>query len=137
MLTIRARRFLKKTRRKLTVNGNETLGFDMSKVECYNCHKRGHFAREYKARRNQNTKHKESTRRSVPMETPASTALVSCDGLGGYDWNDQAEEGPNYELMAYTSLSSDSKLVAGNRSSNWNRSSQGAGTDLVRELELI
>nr|GEV23107.1 reverse transcriptase domain-containing protein [Tanacetum cinerariifolium] len=25
----------------------------------------------------------------MPMETPASTALVSCDGLGGYDWSDQ------------------------------------------------
>ncbi|GJX55809.1 putative ribonuclease H-like domain-containing protein [Tanacetum coccineum] len=45
MLTMRARRFLKNTGRKLTVNGNETIGFDKSKVECYNCHKRGHFAR--------------------------------------------------------------------------------------------
>nr|GEU91298.1 hypothetical protein [Tanacetum cinerariifolium] len=51
-----------------------------------------------------------STRRSVPLETPASTNLVSCDGLGGYDWSDQAEEGPNYALMAYTSSSSNSKV---------------------------
>ncbi|GKG01614.1 hypothetical protein Tco_0306319 [Tanacetum coccineum] len=43
MLTMRARRFLKNTRRNLTVNDNETIGFDKSKVECYNCHKRGHF----------------------------------------------------------------------------------------------
>ncbi|GKF58679.1 hypothetical protein Tco_0172216, partial [Tanacetum coccineum] len=41
MLTMRARRFLKNTIRKLTVIGNETIGFDKSKVECYNCHKRG------------------------------------------------------------------------------------------------
>nr|GEY24159.1 hypothetical protein [Tanacetum cinerariifolium] len=80
MLTMRAIRFLKKTRKKLTVNGNETPGFDMSKVECYNCHKRGHFARECRAPRNQDNKHKESTRRSVLVETPASIALVSCDG---------------------------------------------------------
>nr|GEV52495.1 ribonuclease H-like domain-containing protein [Tanacetum cinerariifolium] len=85
MLTMRAKRFLKKTRRKLNVNGNETVGFDMSKVECYNCHKRGHFARECRAPRNQDNKHKESTRRSVPVETPGFTAFVSCDGLGGYD----------------------------------------------------
>ncbi|GJY53420.1 ribonuclease H-like domain-containing protein [Tanacetum coccineum] len=39
MLTIRARRFLKNKGRKLTINGNETIGFDKSKVECYNCHK--------------------------------------------------------------------------------------------------
>nr|GEU88647.1 putative ribonuclease H-like domain-containing protein [Tanacetum cinerariifolium] len=47
--------------------------------------RRGHFAMECKAPRNQDTKHNESTRRSVPVETPASTALVPCDGLGGYD----------------------------------------------------
>nr|GEY60606.1 ribonuclease H-like domain-containing protein [Tanacetum cinerariifolium] len=81
MLTMRARRFLNKTRRKLTINGNETLGFDMSKVECYNCHKRRHFVRECRALRNQDTKHKNSTKKSMPVETPASIALVSCDGL--------------------------------------------------------
>nr|GEU89614.1 ribonuclease H-like domain-containing protein [Tanacetum cinerariifolium] len=32
------------------------------------------------------------------------------DGLGGYDWSDQKEEGPNYSLMAFLSLSSDSKV---------------------------
>ncbi|GJW90340.1 putative ribonuclease H-like domain-containing protein [Tanacetum coccineum] len=70
---------------KLTVKGNETIGFDKSKVECYNCHKRGNFARECRAPRNQDNKNKESSRRSVHVETSTSTALVSCDGLGGYD----------------------------------------------------
>ncbi|GJU99009.1 putative ribonuclease H-like domain-containing protein [Tanacetum coccineum] len=88
MLTMRARRFLKNTGRKLTLNGNETIGFDKSKVECYNCHKRGHFARGCRAPRNQDNKNKEISRRSVLVETTTSTALVSCDGLGGYDWSD-------------------------------------------------
>ncbi|GJS86183.1 putative ribonuclease H-like domain-containing protein [Tanacetum coccineum] len=110
MLTMRARRFLKNTRRKLTVNGNETISFDKSKVECYNCHKRGHFARECRVQRNQDNKYKESLRRSVPVETSTSTALVSCDGLGRYDWSNQAEEGPNNALMAYLSSSSDSEV---------------------------
>ncbi|GJZ01954.1 hypothetical protein Tco_0519915 [Tanacetum coccineum] len=110
MLTMRARRFLKNTGRKLTVNDNETIGFDKSKVEFYNCHKRGYFARECRALRNQDNKNKESSRRSVPVETSTSIALVSCDGLGGYDWSDQAEEGPNYGLMAFSPSSPDSEV---------------------------
>ncbi|GKF76740.1 hypothetical protein Tco_0229210 [Tanacetum coccineum] len=89
MLTMRARRFLKNIGRKLTINGNESVGFDKSKEECYNCYKKkGHFAKEYRALRNQDYKNKESTRRTVPIETSTSTTLVSCDGLGGYDWSD-------------------------------------------------
>nr|GEZ45447.1 hypothetical protein [Tanacetum cinerariifolium] len=56
MLTMRARRFLKKTGRKLTINGNETIGFDKSN-------------------------------------------------------SNQAEEGPNYALMTFTSSSFDLKIV--------------------------
>nr|GEU88751.1 ribonuclease H-like domain-containing protein [Tanacetum cinerariifolium] len=46
MLTMRARRFLQKTGINLGANGPTSMGFDMSKVECYNCHRKGHFARE-------------------------------------------------------------------------------------------
>ncbi|GKB56376.1 hypothetical protein Tco_0912562, partial [Tanacetum coccineum] len=60
MLTMRARRFLKNIGRKLTVNGNETVGFDLLLMEM---------------------------------------RLLS----------DQAEEGPNYALMAFLSSSPDSE----------------------------
>ncbi|GJX75972.1 retrovirus-related pol polyprotein from transposon TNT 1-94 [Tanacetum coccineum] len=86
MLTMRARRFLKNTGRKVIINGNETIVFDKSKVECYNCHKRGHFVKECRTPINQESKNREIIRRSVPMETTTSNALISCDGLGlGYN----------------------------------------------------
>ncbi|GJY82608.1 ribonuclease H-like domain-containing protein [Tanacetum coccineum] len=110
MLIMRARRFLKSTGRKFSVNGTETIVVDKSKVKCYNCHKRGYFARECRAPRNQENRNRENTRRVVPMEKITSNALVSCDG-SGYDWCDQAEEGlTNFALMAYSSTSSNSKV---------------------------
>nr|GEU80946.1 hypothetical protein [Tanacetum cinerariifolium] len=108
MLTMRAMRFLKNTGRKFSFNDNETIVFDKSKVECYNCHKRDTSL----GSASQDTKHKERIKRIVPVETPTSAVLVSCDGLGGYDWSDQAEEGPtNFALMAYSSTSSNSEIV--------------------------
>ncbi|GKE21554.1 hypothetical protein Tco_1433066, partial [Tanacetum coccineum] len=86
MLTIRAKRFIKRTGRKLDING-QRVGFDKSKVEFYNCHKHGHF-----------------------------NALIAQDGIGGYDWSYQVEEEQptNHALMAFTSSgrssSSDSEV---------------------------
>nr|GEU40597.1 retrovirus-related Pol polyprotein from transposon TNT 1-94 [Tanacetum cinerariifolium] len=107
MLTMRARRFLNNTGRKLNLNENEIVAFDKTKVECFNCHNRGHFARECRAPRVNNNRNKESIRRNVLVETTNSSALVSYNGLGGYDWSDQAKQGPNYALMAYSISISD------------------------------
>ncbi|GKE13372.1 ribonuclease H-like domain-containing protein, partial [Tanacetum coccineum] len=73
MLTIKARRFIKRTGRKLDVNG-QRVGFDRSKVECYNCHKNGHFAKECRALRNQENRGRENSRRTVTVETPTKNA---------------------------------------------------------------
>nr|GEX66967.1 hypothetical protein [Tanacetum cinerariifolium] len=35
-----------RTRKNLGANGPTSMGFDMSKVKCYNCHRKGHFTRE-------------------------------------------------------------------------------------------
>nr|GEV35968.1 ribonuclease H-like domain-containing protein [Tanacetum cinerariifolium] len=86
MLTMRARRSLKNTRRKLNLNGNEIVAFDKTKVECFNFHKRGHFARECRAQRAQDNSNR------------------------GYDWSDQVEDRPNYALMAYSTSSSASEV---------------------------
>ncbi|GJZ49431.1 hypothetical protein Tco_0603621 [Tanacetum coccineum] len=83
MLTMRARRFLKNTRRNLTING--LLG-------------------------SKKIRNRENTKRVVPVETTTSNALMSCDG-SSYDWSDQEEEGPtNFALMAYSYTSSNSEV---------------------------
>ncbi|GJT48500.1 hypothetical protein Tco_0974657 [Tanacetum coccineum] len=73
---------------------------------------------------------KESSRRSVPVETSTFKALVSCDGLGGYDWSDQTKEGPNYALMAYSSSSFDSDV-----SNNSNYKFENASKSLNKLIE--
>nr|GFB88552.1 hypothetical protein [Tanacetum cinerariifolium] len=75
MLTMRAQRFLEKTRRNLGANGTAAIGFDMSKVACYNCHRRGHFTRECRSPRD--NRNKEAPRRTVQVEVSTSNALVS------------------------------------------------------------
>ncbi|GJU08639.1 hypothetical protein Tco_1125069 [Tanacetum coccineum] len=82
MLTIRVKRFLKKTGRNLNFNGKETIGFDKIKVECYNFHRRGHFAREYRAPRNQGNRNGDGPRRNAPVDTSTTNALVVQDGIG-------------------------------------------------------
>nr|GEU64615.1 ribonuclease H-like domain-containing protein [Tanacetum cinerariifolium] len=82
MLTMRARRFLQKTGINLGDNGPTSMGFDMSKVECYNCHRKGHFARECRSPKDSRRPGAaDQQRRTIPAETSTSNALVSqCDG---------------------------------------------------------
>nr|GEU71174.1 hypothetical protein [Tanacetum cinerariifolium] len=112
MLTMRARRFLQKTGRNLGANGPTSMGFDMSKVECFNCHRKGYFSRECRSPKDsRRTGAVEPQRRTVPVETSTSNALVSqIDGTRSYDWSYQADEEPaTFALMAFSSSSSDNE----------------------------
>ncbi|GKB85233.1 hypothetical protein Tco_0957505, partial [Tanacetum coccineum] len=71
-LTMRERRFLKNTRRWLDMANKERIRFDKFKVECFNYHKMGHFTRESRAPRNQDSRNRETTRRTVPVEETTS-----------------------------------------------------------------
>nr|GEU81353.1 hypothetical protein [Tanacetum cinerariifolium] len=81
MLTIRARRFMKRTGRRLDMNGRR-IGFDKTKVECFNCHKNSHFARECRAPWNQDNRSREYRRTTILVETPTKNALIAQDRIG-------------------------------------------------------
>ncbi|GJZ12809.1 ribonuclease H-like domain-containing protein [Tanacetum coccineum] len=76
--------FSKKTGRKITINGSDTAGYDKSKVECFNCHKMGHFVTECRGPRNQDSRNRnqDSSRRTVNVEETSSKAMVAIDGAG-------------------------------------------------------
>nr|GEX54616.1 retrovirus-related Pol polyprotein from transposon TNT 1-94 [Tanacetum cinerariifolium] len=84
MLTMRERRFLQRTGRNIGANRPTSMGFDMSKVECYSRHMKGHFARECRSPKDtRKNGAAEPQRRNVPVETSTLNALVSqCDGGG-------------------------------------------------------
>ncbi|GJW51312.1 ribonuclease H-like domain-containing protein [Tanacetum coccineum] len=109
MLTVRVQRFIKKTGRNLDFKGKQPVTFDKSQVECYNCHKKGHFAKECKSGWNQRKRsYGDNGRRNATTNEPSSQALVAQDGLGGYDWSNDFDEPVNYALMAISSSSSSS-----------------------------
>ncbi|KAJ9537137.1 hypothetical protein OSB04_029870 [Centaurea solstitialis] len=121
MITVRMNRFMKRTGRKnFGMRRSDRLGFDKSKVECFNCHELGHFARECKGQRStqqqnppnqQQHNHTSSQNRyHRPSNQETSQALVSQEGAC-FDWSDQAEEGlQNTALMAEVTEDTSSEI---------------------------
>ncbi|GJX06870.1 ribonuclease H-like domain-containing protein [Tanacetum coccineum] len=105
LLSMRTRKFFQKTGRKITINGSDIARYDKSKVECFNCHKLGHFARKYRGPRNQDNRsmNQDSSRRTINVEEISSKAMLAIDGAG-FDWSFMADkEVPtDMALMAFS-----------------------------------
>nr|GEU72541.1 retrovirus-related Pol polyprotein from transposon TNT 1-94 [Tanacetum cinerariifolium] len=78
-LSMRADRFWKKTGKKIAIQGTDVAGFNKSKVECFNCHKMGHFTRECRAPRSQDKGRRENFKQGSKTEEQAPKALMAID----------------------------------------------------------
>nr|GEU83422.1 hypothetical protein [Tanacetum cinerariifolium] len=82
LLSTMADRFWKKTWKKISIQGTNVAGFDKSKVECFNCHKMGHFTRECRAPKSQDRGRRDNYRQGSKVEEQAPKALMVIDEVG-------------------------------------------------------
>nr|GFD45920.1 hypothetical protein [Tanacetum cinerariifolium] len=115
LLSMRADKFWKRTGKKISIQGSNVEGFDKSKVECFNCHKMGHFGREFRAPRSQERGRKESYRQGSKAKEKTPKALMAIDGVG-WDWSYMENEGEDHALVADAEAPTESALMANTES---------------------
>ncbi|GJX51887.1 hypothetical protein Tco_0280256 [Tanacetum coccineum] len=104
LLSVRAKKYYQRTGKKIFINSNDIARYDKSKVECYNYHKLGYFARECRGPRSKEGqfRNQDNTRKQGNNEDKSSKAMLAIDGVG-FDLSDMAEEQvqTNMALMAF------------------------------------
>nr|GEX28091.1 hypothetical protein [Tanacetum cinerariifolium] len=132
MLTMRARRFLQRTGRNLGVSRTSAIGFDMSKVECYNCHRKGHFSRECRSPRD--NRNKETLRRTVIVEhIPLQVHQVLQTQIMSLGYDSQMFD---REVFDYEELPSDEPVNSMPKSPENDMYKTGAGESVANKVNV-
>nr|GEV13041.1 hypothetical protein [Tanacetum cinerariifolium] len=116
MISMSIKKFHKRTGRKLQFDTRDPVGFDKTKVECFNCHKIWHFARDYRAKENQDNKRRDggyngnkardNGRRLAYQDDSKAWVTINGEDI---NWSRHVEEDTqNFAMMAYSSSNSGS-----------------------------
>nr|GEX11816.1 reverse transcriptase domain-containing protein [Tanacetum cinerariifolium] len=102
---------MKKTGKKISIQGTDVAEFDKSKVECFNCHKMGHFAKECRAPRSQDRGRRDNYRLGSKVKEHNPKALMAIDGVR-WDWSFMANEQEDHALVADQEAPTEFALMA-------------------------
>ncbi|GJT86565.1 ribonuclease H-like domain-containing protein [Tanacetum coccineum] len=106
MIAIRMKKFYKKTRRRVRIDGNKLVGFDKKKLECFKCHNTGHFARECPSKGTNDGKKRDSfyqDQGAGKKEQNQNYLLTMDDGVVNWGEHTKEEVETNHALMAISS----------------------------------
>ncbi|GJV93102.1 putative ribonuclease H-like domain-containing protein, partial [Tanacetum coccineum] len=108
MITARIRKFMRKTGRPIDLKPKNGITFDKSKIECFNCQKLGHFARECRFAKYQENRANGRQKKVVAIEDSNSKAFGATDNNEEIDWTKEFDAEPvTFAMMALTELEGD------------------------------